>query len=84
MSKTSKYPPLNKIKGRITELGKTYKIVSDETGIPISRLSNKLNGHSLVDIKEVELISKALNIKPEEIAIFFLPNHCETQQKDIA
>lgn len=74
MKKEPQYPPLNKVKGRITELGLTYNKVSEKTGIPVNTLSNKLNGHSLPNIQEVELLIRALNISPEKIAYYFLPH----------
>ncbi len=66
-----RYKELNKIKGRITEMGETYRSVSEETGIPLNTLSNKINGHSLFDIVEVSKVCAVLHIPPEEIPIFF-------------
>ena len=74
-----KYPELNKIKGRITEMGMTYRGLSKESGIPLNTLSNKINGHSLFDIVEVSKLCSILDIAPSEIPIFFSAR-CETQQ----
>ena len=73
-----KYPELNKLKGKITECRETYRSVSKKTGIPLNSLSNKINGHYLFDIAEVEKICNALNIAPGDVFVFF--SHCgETQ-----
>lgn len=72
------YKKLNKLKGRITECGETYRSLSKKTGISLNTLSNKINGHSLFDIVEVSKICAELSIPPEEIPIFFSVC-CETQ-----
>ena len=76
-----KYTELNKLKGRITENGETYRSLSRKTGIPLNTLSNKINGKSLFDIIEVSKICAELEIPPVEIPIFFSVC-CETQQRD--
>lgn len=69
-----KYPELKKIKGRITEMGETYRSISEKTGIPLNSLSNKINGKSLFDILEVSKICAALDIPANEFPIFFEVN----------
>ena len=69
-----KYPELKKIKGRITEMGETYRSISEKTGIPLNSLSNKINGKSLFDILEVSKICAVLDIPANEIPIFFEVN----------
>ena len=76
-----KYQELNKIKGRIAELGKSYRELSAESRIPLNTLSNKINGHSLFDIVEVSKLCALLDIPPEEIPVFFSID-CETQYKE--
>lgn len=66
-----KYPELNKLKGKITESRETYRSVSAKTGIPLNSLSNKINGHYLFDIVEVEKICKVLDIAPGDVFVFF-------------
>ncbi len=66
-----KYPVLNKIKGRITEKGESYRTVSEKTGIYLNSLSNKINGYYLFDINEAARICSVLDIPPAEIANFF-------------
>lgn len=82
MSNTRKYVELTYLKGRITEQKKTYRSVSENTGIPLNSLSNKLNGYSLFDILEMDALCQELNIIPSEIPKFFLTGHCETQHPD--
>lgn len=67
----AKYPSLNKIKGRITEKGESYRSISAKTGISLVSLSNKLNGYSLFDIIEVSKICDVLDISINEIPVFF-------------
>lgn len=73
-----KYQELNKLKGKITERRETYRSVSKKTGIPLNSLSNKINGHYLFDIVEVEKICRVLCIAPQDV-FFFFSQGCETQ-----
>lgn len=66
-----KYPVLNKLKGKITEQGESYRSIAVKTGISLNTLSNKINGYSLFDIIEAAKLCNALKIPPEEIPIFF-------------
>lgn len=70
----SKYPELKKLKGRMVEMGETYRSMSDKTEISLNTLNNKLNGHTLFDISEVACICSILKIKPTEIPVFFNQN----------
>ena len=67
----NKYPELNKLKGKMVEMGETYRSMSKKTGIPLNTLNNKLNGHSLFDIAETMAVCSVLKIKPAEIPVFF-------------
>ena len=67
----SKYPELNKLKGKMREMGETYRSMSEKTGIPLNTLNNKINGYSLFDITEALSVCSILGISPEEIPIFF-------------
>ncbi len=66
-----KYEELRKIKGRITELGESYRSVSEKSGMSVHSLSNKLNGESVFNLNEVRSLCKILDIGPEDIANFF-------------
>lgn len=67
------YPILNDLKGKIRLENKTYKSISQEIGISIDALNNKMNGYSSFNIDEVESLIRVLNIKPEEIIRYFFP-----------
>ena len=67
----SKYPELKKLKGRMVEMGETYRSMSDKTEISLNTLNNKLNGYTLFDISEVASVCSILKIKPAEIPVFF-------------
>lgn len=71
--KKKKYDVLNALKGRIREEGYTYRTLSKETNISVDALSNKLNGYSLLDTKEIYLLVKTLKINPNEIIKYFFP-----------
>lgn len=67
------YPILNELKGKIRLENKTYKSISQEIGISIDALNNKINGYSSFNIDEVESLIRVLNINPEEIIRYFFP-----------
>ncbi len=85
MKKRQRYPVLYELKGLIRSQGKTYRSLSEETGMSVDSLNNKLNGYSPVDSDDVEILVLALGIKPdtENIVKFFLPNllRNETEEK---
>jgi hypothetical protein len=70
----SKYPELKKLKGKMVEVGETYRTLSSKTGIPLNTLNNKLNGHSLFDISETLAVCSILGIDATDIPIFFTTN----------
>lgn len=53
----------NKLRGKIVEKGYTMRSLSEKTGIPISTLSNKMNGVSEFKTTEIIKISEILGIK---------------------
>lgn len=71
--KTKRYEELNELKGKMRSEGYTYRKLSEETGISVDAINNKLNGYSILDVDDVELIAKALNIKADEIILYFFP-----------
>lgn len=76
LKKKKKYPVLYDLKGLIRSRGKTYRSLSEETGMSVDSLNNKLNGYSPIDSDDVEVLVRALEIRPdtENIIKFFLPN----------
>ena len=62
---------LNKLKGRIRELGETYRTIGDKIGIGANTLSNKINGYSAFNVDEAVKLCNVLNIDYSEIPIFF-------------
>lgn len=52
-----------KLKGLMVEKGYSMRELSCQTGIPLSTLSNKLNGITEFKTSEILAISKILNIK---------------------
>lgn len=51
-----------KLKGVMAEKGYSVRKLSDETGIPVSTLSNKINGITEFKTSDILMISKVLNI----------------------
>lgn len=51
-----------KLKGIMAEKGYSVRKLSDETGIPLSTLSNKINGITEFKTSDILMISKVLNI----------------------
>ena len=73
MKKVKKYEELSELKGRMRKEGYSYRKLSEETGISVNAINDKLNGYSAMDTDDVELIAKTLGIFPEEIMIYFFP-----------
>ena len=65
-----KYEELRKIKGRITELGESYRSVSEKSGMSVHSLSNKLNGESVFNLNEVRVCAKYLTKGQKALQIF--------------
>ncbi|MBQ9531137.1 MAG: helix-turn-helix transcriptional regulator [Eubacterium sp.] len=62
---------LEKLKRKIKEKNMSYSLLSEEIGISLSALNNKLNGRSTFDIIEASKLLSILDISPEDIAYFF-------------
>lgn len=71
--KVKKYSELRALKGKMREENKTYRLLSQETGMSVDAINNKLNGYSPIDSDDVELFVKALNIEPSNIILYFFP-----------
>jgi len=62
---------VNKLRGKIVEVGTTVSDLADKLGVDRSTLYRKMNQHTLT-IKEANLIVKELSLtKDEAMAIFF-------------
>ena len=79
--KKRKYPELNALKGRIRELGTSYRKIAAELGMAPNTLSDKINGFYAISGPEMEQIATMLDIAPKDIALYFLPSYCKTQQR---
>lgn len=65
---------LNKLKGIFREKNKTYVDGAKALGISVTALSNKMNGKSLFDIEEINILVVFLDIGVEQaVEIFFAP-----------
>ena len=51
-----------KLKGKKKKKGYSVRKLSNETGIPVSTLSNKINGITEFKTSDILMISKVLNI----------------------
>lgn len=81
MRKVKKYEELSELKGRMRKEGYSYRKLSEETGISVNAINNKLNGYSAMDTDDVELITKTLGILPEEIMLYFFPQMLRNASK---
>lgn len=52
----------NLLRGAIAEAGLTQKTVSEVTGISLSSLNSKINGHRAFDLDEARVLCEALHI----------------------
>lgn len=69
--KERKYPELNKVKGKMRELGITFRSLAKITGLSLNTVNDKLNGHSLCDVNQAVLICSVLGIELDEIRYYF-------------
>jgi len=79
--KKRKYPELTALKGRIREKKTSYRKLAQYLGIAVNTLSDKINGFYPISCPEMEKMAEFLDIEPKDIAKFFLPTYCKTQQK---
>ncbi len=71
--KKKKYPELSALKGRMREKGVTYRDLSQNIKMGLNTLNDKLNGYSILNADEVELIVSELEIEPVDIIKYFFP-----------
>ena len=83
MPKMQKYPVMSALKGRIREENQTYRSLSNETGISVDAINSKLNGYSAINCDDVELLSEALHIQPDEILKYFFPHMLRNATKSL-
>lgn len=79
--KQRKYPELTALKGRIREKKTSYRKLAKHLGMSSNTLSDKINGFYPISAPEMEKIADALEIDPQDVAVFFLPQYCKTQQR---
>ena len=77
--KIRKYYKLDKVKTLIKKKNLSYRRLAYHMGIGAQALSNKLNGYSVFNIDEVDLLIAILEIKESEITEYFFPGCCETK-----
>lgn len=61
----------DKLKGKIKEMLGTQGRLAEKLGIDETTISNKLNNNTYFTQKEIIRISSILNIKIEEIPVYF-------------
>lgn len=66
-----------KLRARIVEKYGTSQAFAAELGITSATVSNVVKGHTTPKTKLMPVWCKALDIKPEEIGIFFYPETWE-------
>lgn len=77
--KRRRYPELKALKGRVREMGTSYRRLASDIGMAQNTLSDKFNGFSAIRVPEMEKIAAFLNIDPVDVPRFFMPTYCETQ-----
>lgn len=73
-TKVRKYHELKALKGKIRESDSNYRELARRIGMSPATLSDKINGYSVFDTEEVNLIVSELRIEPTEIIKFFFPH----------
>lgn len=71
--KLRRYPVLWELKAKIKESKMTYVKISKIANISVEALNNKINGYSLFNTKEIEILAEILEINQIEIVRIFLP-----------
>lgn len=65
----------NKIKGRIVELGMTYKDVAGALNIALPTVSQKINNVRPMNLDEAEKLGHLLKIRDGEFTAYFFVNY---------
>lgn len=79
--KKRRYAELRALKGRIREMGTSYRKLAEEMGMSVHSLSDKINGFSAFSVSEAEQICELLDIAPSDVVRFFMPSYCKTQHE---
>ena len=61
----------SKLRGRITEKCGTQQALAKALGVAECTLTSKLNGYTYFSQEEIFRIMEILDIKPEEISLYF-------------
>jgi transcriptional regulator with XRE-family HTH domain len=69
--KIKKYSEFSNLKMLMKRRKCSYKKLSDEIGISIDAINNKLNGYTALNIDEAKRISCILKIHPSEFNRYF-------------
>ncbi len=72
MLKKRKYAELRELKKFLKKKNFSYKRLSDELGISIDAINNKLNGYTLLNINEMKSMVTLFNMQPTDIKRFFI------------
>lgn len=67
---------LDKLKGKMREMGKTYEDGAKFLGITTTTFSKKMNGESKIYVDEANLLSEFLKLTAQEKIEIFLPRTC--------
>ena len=70
--KKRKYAELRELKKFLKKKKYSYKKLSDELGISIDAINNKLNGYTLLNINEMKRMVTLFNMQPVDINKFFI------------
>ena len=70
--KKRKYAELRELKKFLKKKNFSYKMLSDELGISIDAINNKLNGYTLLNINEMKHMVTLFNMKPVDINKYFI------------
>lgn len=65
----------NKIKGRIMELGMTYKDVASELKLALPTVSQKINNVRPMNLVEAEKLGKLLKIESKDFTTYFFTDY---------
>jgi len=79
--KKRRYAELNALKGRIREMGTSYRKLAEELDMGVNTLSDKINGFQAFTVSEMEQIATILDIAPTDVVRFFMPTYCKTQRE---
>ena len=80
--KKRKYTELSELKECLKKKNCSYKKLSDELGISIDAVNNKLNGYTLLNINEMKRMVMLFDMNPGDINRLFITNETITVKKE--